>query len=51
MDIVTQVSTTAELRFDTHRTISQKLSAVVKMMQVTVGKSCCWQRGYCFAFI
>lgn len=44
---VTHITTTAELRLDIHRAISQKLSAVVKMMQVTVGKSYWWWWGFC----
>lgn len=44
---VTHITTTAELRLDMHRTISQNLSAVVKMMRVTVGKSCWWWQGFC----
>lgn len=50
-DIVTRVSTTAELGFDTQRDNQSKPLRYHQMSQVALGKSCWWQQGYCFIFM
>lgn len=41
-DAAAQGSTAAQLRFDTHGVISQRLFAGLKTIQVSVGRSCSW---------
>lgn len=50
-DIVTRVSTTAELGFDTQWDNQSKPLRYRQMSQVALGKSCWWQQGYCFIFM